>query len=281
VFLDLIDLQRCGEPTSFVGSPAPERGGRVYGGQFLAQAVAASYETIDDDRRVHSLHAYFLRPGDIDEPTHWDVTVMRDGRSFATRAVTGHQHDREVFHMIASFHRPESGFEYLPPPDYALTELPPPERCDVTYVEFSRQQPGFDPTSWFGQDRPMEIRYVNPPAPATATEEPQLTWTKLTESLPAVGRYHDAGLAYLADATLVDHVLLPHGHRWHDPRLTGASLDHAMWFHAPTRADDWLLYDQRVTATSSARGLASGRFYTASGDLVVSCAQEGLMRWSP
>jgi len=280
VFLDLIDLRAGDNPTSFVGSSAPERGGRVYGGQFLAQAVAAAYETIDDNRRIHSLHAYFLRPGNIDEPTRWEVDVVRDGRSFATRTVTGQQHDREVFHLVASFHVPEEGFEYQPTLDRVIDDLPPPDRVETSYVDFSHQQPGFDPTSWFGQDRPMEIRYINPPAPDTATDQPQLTWTKLTESLPTEPRLHDAGLAYLADATLVDHVLLPHGQRWHDPRLTGASLDHAMWFHAPVRADEWLLYDQRVAATGGARGLATGRFYTRTGDLVATCVQEGLIRWS-
>ena len=280
VFLELIDVRPGSGPTSFVGCPAPERGGRVYGGQFLAQAVAAAYATIDDERRIHSLHAYFLRPGDVDEPTSWDVAVMRDGRSFATRAVTGHQHGREVFHLVASFHVPEAGFEYRPPLEMAPDELPPPDQVETTYVEFSRRQPGFDPEGWFGQDRPMEVRYINPPAPGVATDEPQLTWTKLTESLPDDPRCHDAGLAYLSDATLVDHVMLPHGERWHDPRLTGASLDHAMWFQAPVVADDWLLYDQRVDGTGAARGLATGRFYTRSGELVATCVQEGLVRWS-
>ncbi len=280
VFLDLVDLRPGDASTSFIGPPAPERGGRVYGGQFLAQAVAAAYGTIADERRIHSLHAYFLRPGDVDEPTRWEVDVVRDGRSFAARAVTGHQHDREAFHLVASFHVPEAGFEYRPGPGYPIGDLPPPDEVEMSYVDFSHQQPGFDPSSWYGQDRPMEIRYINPPPTGTATVEPQLTWTRLAESLPADPRLHDAGLAYLADATLVDHVVVPHGERWHDPRLTGASLDHAMWFHGPIRADEWLLYDQRVEATGGARGLATGRFYTAAGELVATCGQEGLVRWS-
>ena len=129
----------------------------------------------------------------------------------------------------------------------------------------------------------MDIRYVNPPsAPeGVAIVEPQLTWTRVNEKLPANDHVaHDAGLAYLADATLVDHALLPHGHRWHDGRLTGASLDHAMWFHRPTVADSWLLYEQRVESTSGARGLATGRFYTSDGQLRSSCTQEGLIRWA-
>lgn len=281
IFVDVIDLSPGDQPNCFAGPPAPERGGRVYGGQLLAQAVAAAYQTIDDERRIHSLHAYFLRPGDIEVPTHWDVDVMRDGRSFATRTVTGHQHDREVFHLIASFHVPEAGFEYRPGPDYDVGGLPTPEQVEMSYVDFSHQQPGFDPEGWFGQDRPMEIRYINPPTPGIATDAPQLTWTRIVGPLPQEPRLHDAGLAYLADSTLVDHVLLPHGERWHDPRLTGASLDHAMWFHRPVSVDEWLLYDQRVEATGGARGLATGRFYTSAGELVATCVQEGLIRWSP
>ncbi|MGI9614827.1 MAG: acyl-CoA thioesterase [Acidimicrobiales bacterium] len=280
-FVDVIDLSPTDQPNRFAGPPAPERGGRVYGGQLLAQAVAGAYRTIEDDRRIHSLHAYFLRPGDISAPTYWDVDIVRDGRSFATRSVTGHQHDREVFHLIASFHVPEAGFDYQPVPDYDVGGLPTAEEVDMSYVDFSHQQPGFDPESWFGQDRPMEIRYLNPPAPGIATDAPQLTWTRIDGPLPEAPHLHDAGLAYLADSTLVDHVLLPHGERWHDPRLTGASLDHAMWFHRTVSADEWLLYDQRVAATGGARGLATGRFYTAAGELVATCVQEGLIRWSP
>ena len=128
----------------------------------------------------------------------------------------------------------------------------------------------------------MEILYIDPPDPTGGepTQAPQRTWMRMTGDFPDDPGVHQAGLAYLADATLIDHVLLPHGFRWHDQRLTGASLDHSMWFHQPCRADQWLLYDQRVEATSSARGLATGRFYTAEGRLVASCAQEGLIRWA-
>jgi acyl-CoA thioesterase-2 len=128
----------------------------------------------------------------------------------------------------------------------------------------------------------MDIRYINPP---TAPEgvpviEPQLMWLRITGPVPAGQASHDAGLAYLADSTLVDHVALPHGHRWHDARLTGTSLDHAMWFHRPTQVDRWVLYDQRVEHTGGARGLVTGHFYTTSGELVATCSQEGLMRWT-
>ena len=128
----------------------------------------------------------------------------------------------------------------------------------------------------------MDIRYINAPhAPeGEPITEPQLMWMRIRDSIADDRHLHDVGLAYLADATLVDHVMLPHGHRWQDGRLTGASLDHAMWFHRPVRADEWLFYDQRVENTGGARGLASGRFYTSTGQLVATCMQEGLMRWS-
>lgn len=282
-FAALIDLRTGSSPTTFAGPPAPERGGRTYGGQFLAQAVVAAYRTVSDDRRIHSLHGYFLRAGDVDLPTTWSVEEIRDGRSFSTRSVRGRQQGRDVFMMSASFHAPEAGFEFAPAPDVGPAAVPPPDDVALTYVEFSHRHPGLDTSDWFGQDRPMEIRYVNPPTAAEGVPvlEPQLTWTKLSEPQRDHHVDRDAGLAYLSDATLVDHVVLPHGYRWHDPRLTGASLDHAMWFHAPARADEWLLFDQRVEWTGGARGLATGRLYTAAGQLVATCTQEGLIRWAP
>jgi len=284
-FVDLIDLTPRavaeGAPASFEGPPSPERGGRVYGGQFLAQAVVAAYRTLTSERRIHSLHAYFLRQGDVDESTSWQVDGRRDGRSFATRTVVGSQQGREVFWLMASFHTPEEGLDYLPGPEFDLDAVPSADDVSLTYVDYSRSNPDHDPESWFGQDRPMDIRYVNPPTEPEGTPvlEPQLTWSRVDGPVPDDPVVWDAGLAYLADATLVDHVTLPHGHRWHDARLTGASLDHAMWFHRSARPDEWLLLDQRVEATSGARGLATGRFYTASGQLVATCGQEGLMRW--
>ena len=283
VFLDLIDLVPSGPAGAFLGPPAPERGGRLYGGQLLAQGVAAAYRTVGPERRVHSLHAYFLRPGDVDQPTTWEVETVRDGRSFAARSLIASQDRGEMFRMTVSFQTPEDGLDYDGGgPQLALSALPAPSDVEMSYVDFCETHPDLEAGTWFGQDRPMDIRYINPPDAAEGVPivEPQLTWTRINEALPADDHVtRDAGLAYLADATLVDHALLPHGHRWHDQRLTGASLDHAMWFQRPSPADSWLLYEQRVESTSGARGLATGRFYTEDGQLVATCTQEGLIRW--
>jgi len=279
-FGPVIDLEAGVLADRFVGPAAPERGGMTYGGQLLAQAVVAAYGTVDDDRRIHSLHALFLRGGDVAIPTEWRVERIRDGRSFSARQVSGHQHDNEIFRVSISFQVPEDGLDWQPAFD--IGALPPPDEVTMTYIEFCRAHPDLGQTEWFGQDRPMDIRYIDPPDPVGGppTDRPQLMWIKMTGDLASGRGPEDAALAYLADATLVDHVTLPHGYRWHDARLTGVSLDHAMWFHRPARADQWLLYDQRVESTGGSRGLTTGRFYSQDGALVATCAQEGLMRWT-
>ena len=150
----------------------------------------------------------------------------------------------------------------------------------MTYTAFSRSM-GAQP-EWDIESRPMDTRCIDPPAapPGEPVLEDQRMWMRISERLPAGPSLHQAGLAYLSDSTLVDHVVLPHGRRWQDPALTGASLDHAMWFHNPVRADEWLLFDQTVEATGSGRGLATGRIFGADGTLAATCMQEGLIRWA-
>lgn len=281
-FLDLIDLTTGSNQDHLIGPPAPERGGRTYGGQFMAQAVMAAHRTVDDDRLVNSFHGLFLRPGDVDGTTDWHVERIRDGRTFSTRSVIGHQNGKEVFRALVSLQVPEDGFEFQPAPDIDLNQLPEPEKVTTDYVSFCLDHPDIGMSEWFGQDRPMDIRYIDAPPPGSGPPivDPQRTWTKISEPLPDDPRIHQAGLAYLSDATLIDHVMLPHGHRWSDHRLIGASLDHAMWFYRNGRADDWLLFDQRVEQTGAARGLASGRLYQWGGDLIATCTQEGLIRWN-
>jgi acyl-CoA thioesterase-2 len=148
----------------------------------------------------------------------------------------------------------------------------------MTYTEFTLRESGA--SHWPGAERPMDIRYVNPPSAPRGEPvlAPQRIWMRISDTIEQT-RQQAAGLAYLSDSTLVDHLALPHGRRWQDPDLTGASLDHAMWFHRPTRADRWLLFDQQVETTGGARGLASGRFFDTRGVLVATCLQEGLIRW--
>ena len=247
----------------------------MFGGQFLAQSLRAAQATVGEDRDVHSLHAYFLRPGDAELPVQLSVESVRDGRSFSSRQVTAEQRSKVLFRMLVSFQVPDESPEYA---RSRMPDVPPPEQVTLTYDDFTLQQMG--EAEWHGSQRPIDIRYINPPTTrGEPTTESQLMWMRILDTLPDESGIHRAGLAYMADATVVDHVMLPHGLRWQDEHFDGASLDHAMWFHRPARADDWLLFVQSVESTGGGRGLASGRFFDRSGRLVATCAQEGLMRW--
>jgi acyl-CoA thioesterase-2 len=273
-FASLLKLEQA-RGDVYVAPAAPERSGRMFGGQMLAQGLVAAQRTLDDDRTVHSLHAYFLRAGDVDLALELDVQRVRDGRSFSTRAVRALQSDREIFRMILSFHVAESGLDYS---NDEMPRVPPPDEVTLTYNEFARWEPAAE--DWDGEARPMDIRYIDPPTAPRGEPvlEDQRMWMRISERLPDDPVLHLAGLAYLSDSTLVDHVLLPHGHRWHDGMFNGTSLDHAMWFHRDARADEWLLFDQRVVSTAGSRGLASGRLFDRGGRLIATCTQEGLMR---
>ena len=273
VFLSLLALTP--DDGGWMAPPPPDKGDSTFGGQLLAQCLAAMHETIDADRAVHSLHAYFLRPGDVDLASHIEVESVRDGRSFSSRQAVARQHGKELFRMTASFQVPDESPEYT---DAQMPDAPPPEQVAFTYDDFTLQQTGED--GWYGADRPMDIRYINPPSERGVPDtEPQLMWMRINAPLPDDPRIHHAGLAYLSDSTLVDNVMLPLGRRWQDEGFLGTSLDHAMWFHRVARADEWLLFEQNVEATGGGRGLASGRFFDRSGKLVATCVQEGLMRW--
>ena len=264
-------------PDRFMAPEAPEREGRMYGGQLLAQALAAAERTVTDDRHAHSLHAYFLAPGDVSTTVEMRVERVRDGRSFSSRSVGAFQGGRELFRMVASYHIAEPGEPFA---GHRKPDVPPPEEVALTYEEFSssagRQQ------EWDIEARPMDTRCINPPVAPLGEPvlEDQRMWMRISERLPERPGLHCAALAYLSDSTLIDHVVLPHGRRWQEPGLTGASLDHAMWFHNPARADEWLLFDQTVEATGSGRGLATGRIFDPDGILVATCSQEGLIRWN-
>ena len=277
VFSKLMDLRNNGDDR-FIAPAAPDRSLRTYGGQFLAHSLRAAQLTVDSDRYIHSTHSFFLRAGDVDAETTLEVTRVRDGRSFSQREVLALQDGREMFRSILSFHVPEPGLEWAPA---VQIDVPPAAAVPLSYPDFWETMLPPEQVPWPGRDRPMEIRYINPPTAQAgeAITDPQLMWMIMREPLQDDRDLHDVALAYLADATLIDHVMLPHGYRWQEAKLTGASLDHAMWFHRPTSVDRWLLYDQRVESTGGARGLASGRFYTEGGQLIATCMQEGLMRW--
>jgi acyl-CoA thioesterase-2 len=264
LLVDILDLERIEEDIFRGGSP--ERGPqRVFGGQVAAQALVAAGRTTPDDRAVHSLHAYFIRPGDPDVPIVYTVDRTRDGRSFSTRRVTAIQHGQVIFTLSASFHRPEPGLEHQVP----MPEAPEPDTLRERSIGL----------------RQVEIRYAgeSPWARAEGVQrEPRNTvWIRARGPLPDDPLVHVCAVAYISDMSLLDSVLLAHGLRWDAPGLTAASLDHAMWFHGPFRADEWLLYAQESPAASGARGLAQGRIFRHDGRLIASVVQEGLIRWTP
>ena len=276
--VELLDLKPLSE-MRFQGV-SPEVGPlRVFGGQVAGQALVAAGRTVDPARRVHSLHGYFVRPGNPVEPIVYAVENVRDGRSFSVRRSVALQHDRPIFFMAASFHRDESGLDHAEPtpPDVpGPDELPTMRERLAPYPE----RLGI----WARVSRPIDVRYVGEPGWVRPGSRPaearQRVWMRFDGTLPDDPLLHACALTYASDLTLLDTTTLPHdvsGFEDHD-RLMMASLDHAMWFHRPFRADNWLLYDQKSPSVAGSRGFARGSIYTRDGRLVVSVAQEGLVR---
>ena len=273
--LDLLDLEQI-EVDIFRGRSPDERRQRVFGGQVAGQALVAAGRTVPANRPVHSLHAYFIRPGDPAVPLVYTVDRVRDGRSFTTRRVSAIQHGRTIFAMSASFHQPETGPEHADP----MPDVPPPEAVEPNSDRLARLL-GEVPHRL---DRsPFDLRSVGPLTveanldPALRTTR-NLVWLRVDGELPDDPLLHVCLMTYASDMTLLDSVLLGHGLSWLDGFTTGASLDHAMWFHRPFRADRWLLYAQESPVAYGARGLARGEVFTVGGELVVSVVQEGLIR---
>jgi len=275
--LDILDLEAV-EVNIFRGRSPAERRQRVFGGQVAGQALMAAARTVEDGRPVHSLHAYFLRPGDPAVPILYQVDRISDGRSFTTRRVIGIQHGKAIFHMSASFHRAEEGFDHQD----TMPDVPDPETLP-TFQE--RMAPYADKMgAWVRQPRPIDTRYVDRPARTRRDrrrDPRQRVWFRADGPLPDDPVLHDVVVAYASDMSLLDTVFLPHRLTWDSAGVSGASLDHAMWFHRPFRADEWLLYDQESPSAFGARGLARGSIFRADGALVVSVMQEGLIRVAP
>jgi acyl-CoA thioesterase-2 len=271
----LLDLERI-EVNLFRGGSPDEDRQRVFGGQVAGQALVAASRTVDEqDRRVHSLHAYFLRPGDPKVPIVYDVDRIRDGTSFSTRRVVAIQHGRPIFNLQASFHRPEPGLDHA---IMAPADVPPPESLPDWHTRLApfRDKIG----AWYDAPRPIDVRYV-PPDPLVEPDlrtNRQLVWVRADGTLPDDPVLHACIVTYFSDMTLLDTILRPFGMSSLNDKLMMASLDHAMWFHRPFRADEWLLYEQTAFSSSGARGLAGGSIFTADGRLVVNVVQEGLIR---
>jgi len=277
--VDLLDLESL-EVDLYRGFSPDEQRIRVFGGQVAAQALVAAGRTVADgigaERPVHSLHAYFLRPGDPKTPILYQVDRIRDGRSFTTRRVAAIQKGEAIFHLSASFHVHEDGVSHQSP----MPEAPDPETLPTwteamaPYAEMLGD--------WYSRPRPIDVRHIGGPVRtspvSTAEQRPPLhqVWLRADGKLPDDPLLHACMVAYASDMTLLDTIMLPHGLIWTEG--TQASLDHAMWFHRPFRADEWLLYDQHSPSASGARGLATGTIFTREGALAVSVVQEGLIR---
>ena len=278
--LDLLDLEQV-EVNIFRGRSPDESLQRVFGGQVAGQALVAAGRTVPDERQVHSLHAYFIRPGDPSVPIVYTVDRVRDGRSFSTRRVTAIQHGKPIFALSASFHYPEPGVEHARP----MPAVPPPDQFRSNAERLAEAIGGPLPGPF--RDSPIEMRSVGPMSiemardPSLRPAVGNLVWLRVNGELPDDPLLHVCLMTYISDITLLDTVLLEHGLNWYDMNTSGASLDHAMWFHRPFRAVQWLLYAQESPIASGARGLARGEVYTAGGDLVVSVVQEGLIRTTP
>ena len=274
--LSLLNLERI-EDDIFRGVSPKDRWQRVFGGQVLGQALVAATRTVDD-RVCHSLHAYFLRPGDPRVPIVYDVDRSRDGLSFTARRVVAIQHGKPIFTMSASFQVAEQGLEHqssmpdVPDPDSLKSEQE--WRKDILNDIPEHIRP------WFLRPRPIEFRPVDPVNRFADTKHAphQALWFRAVGPLPDETALHQCVLAYASDMTLLDTALLPHGLTLYTGTLQTASLDHAMWFHRPFRADEWLLYVQESPSASSARGFNRGAIFRRDGVLVASVAQEGLIR---
>ncbi len=275
--LATLDLETI-EMNLFRGNSPQVGWQRVFGGQVIGQALMAAQRTVEGDRFAHSLHAYFMLPGDPSVPILYQVDRLRDGSSFNTRRVLAIQHGKAIFALTASFQVDEPGFEHqgdmpdVPMPEALMDEEQIKARYIVHAPENVRRY-------WAGR-RAIEIRPVSIESYFSRSQpsQKQNIWVRLTGPVPDDRLYQKAVLAYLSDMTLLDVALNAHGTSVLDPSIQVASLDHAMWFHRPFKLDDWLLYSQESPSASGARGFTRGSLFTRSGVLIASVAQEGLIR---
>lgn len=275
--LAMLDIERL-ELNLFRGmGGGGETSQRIYGGQVIAQALAAAYHTVDD-RPCHSLHAYFIRPGDPKIPVIYEVDRARDGGSFTTRRVIAVQHGRQIFNLAASFHKLEEGYAHQHP----MPDAPAPEGLQ-TRAERQQALAEQAPEKWRAEmlrPRPIEIREVDPVNLLEPEPKPDrnMLWFKVAREIEAEPWVHHCLMAYASDMNLLSSGVRPHGVSWMLGQVMTASLDHAMWFHAPTRFDRWHLYAMDAPFSGGGRGFNRGGIYDEAGTLVASVAQEGLMR---
>ncbi|GAA1571354.1 acyl-CoA thioesterase II [Kribbella sancticallisti] len=263
--VDLLDLEKL-DTGQFRGRQPQTSAQRVFGGQVLGQALAAASATVEPDRIVHSLHGYFLRPGDTSVPIVYEPELIRDGRSFSSRRVVASQNGKTIFYMSASYQVPERGLDHSDP---MPTDLVPPDEAPTLASVFEAAS-GRKAEDWNKEWAALDVRLAG----LTGRQ----FWIRAAGKLADDPALHACVLAYASDLTLLGASLLPHGIIIGDKRIQPASIDHALWFHREFRADEWLLYDQASPSASGARGFATGRLFTQDGRLAASVAQEGLIR---
>ncbi len=277
--LDLLDIEQI-EVNMFRGVSPAEGWQRVYGGQVIGQALVAASRTVEDVNRVaHSLHGYFLRPGDTTIPILYSADRIRDGRSFNTRRVVAVQRGQAIFSMSVSFQVMEEGLHHqidMP------AGIKPPEEC-ATEAELREAYIDKIPEEFksnFERPRPIEMRFMEPINDFEPEPMPpyQHVWIRAADAMPDDIRLNQCLLAYASDMTLLDTCYRPHGIGWSNENFQVASLDHSMWFHRPFKTDEWLLYAQDSPYSGGARGFNRGSFYTQEGQLIASATQEGLIR---
>jgi acyl-CoA thioesterase II len=273
----LLDLERI-EENIFRGVSPSHSTVRVFGGQVAGQALVAAGRTVPSERKVHSLHAYFIRPGDPSVPIVYEVDRIRDGRSFTTRRVVAVQRGKAIFALSASFQEPEPGVDHAE----SMPDVPPPDDLPSRRDSMLEVADKLGPMATL--PRPIDIRYITAPPweqRGTGSDTRNQVWMRADGRLPDDDLLHVCVLAYASDMTLLDSVLVRHGVYWGFDKVIGASLDHALWFHRPFRADEWFLYESVSPSASGARGLATGRFFAQDGTLIATVVQEGLLRIVP
>jgi acyl-CoA thioesterase-2 len=270
--INLLDLETI-EVNTYRGKHPKEERQRTFGGQVAAQALMAAGRTVEN-ATVHSLHSYFLRPGDTSVPILYEVDRIRDGRSFYTRRVVAIQHGRAIYNMQASFHNEEVGFEH----QFPMPSVPGPETIKPLAERLLEEFGSTD--EWFKRQHPIDQRFIGeiPWSPKHNKEPRQQLWIRADGELPNDPLLHACVIAYASDMSLFDAMLAPHSLRWDDDHFIAASLDHCMWFHRDVQADEWLLYDVDSPIDHGGRGLARGFIFNQAGELCVSMVQEGLVR---
>ncbi len=272
--LDVLDLDRVDDDT-FTGSSLPQLHGRVYGGQVLAQAVIAAMRTTPPDRMIHSLHGYFLRPGNLEEPITFAVERLRDGGSFSARRTHAIQFGKPILSMIASFQEDQPGLDHQD----VMPNVTPPEELRSSVSIFGALEHPI--AKFFYRNGAFDMRHVQQPlftGPARQKQAVQAMWIRARAPLPADRGIQRAMLAFACDQVMLEPVMRAHGLSWVAPNSSIASLDHAMWWHRDVNLNDWLLFAQEAPSSQGGRGLGTAKVFTRDGELVATIAQEGMIR---